>query len=81
MRIRSRGARHPGLADNVSLEKSEGAGNAGRPSRPQPRVVVENTRVSHHGHAGSPGIPRAIGFNGFLRALPGDRLFCHRRVC
>jgi hypothetical protein len=23
----------------------------------------------------SPGIPRAIGFNGFLRALPGDRAF------
>ena len=21
---------------------------------------VENTRVSHHGHAGSPGIPRAM---------------------
>jgi hypothetical protein len=28
---------------------------------------------SHHGYAGSPGIPARNGFNGFLRALPGDR--------
>jgi hypothetical protein len=36
---------------------------------------VESTRVSHHGHTGSPGIPARNGFNGFLRALPGDRAF------
>ena len=34
---------------------------------------VVNTRVSHHGCTGSPGIPARNGFNGFLRALPGDR--------
>jgi hypothetical protein len=34
---------------------------------------VESTRVSRHGRAGSPGIPARNGFNGFLRALPGDR--------
>jgi hypothetical protein len=34
---------------------------------------VVNTRVSHHGYTGSPGIPARNGFNGFLRALPGDR--------
>jgi hypothetical protein len=34
---------------------------------------VESTRVSHHGYTGSPGIPARNGFNGFLRALPGDR--------
>jgi hypothetical protein len=28
----------------------------------------------------SPGIPARNGFNGFLRALPGDRLVCHRRL-
>ena len=28
-----------------------------------------------HGRAGSPGIPARNGFNGLLRALPGDRLF------
>jgi hypothetical protein len=35
---------------------------------------VENTRVSHHGYTGNhPAFPHANGFNGFLRALPGDR--------
>ena len=52
---------------------SEGAGNAGRLVRPQPRVVVENTRVSHHGHTGNTRHSPRNGFNGFLRALPGDR--------
>jgi hypothetical protein len=28
----------------------------------------------HHGRTGTPGIPARNGFNGFLRALPGDRL-------
>jgi len=52
----------------------EGVGNAGRPMHPQPRMQnVESIRVSHHGRAGSPGIPARDGFNGFLRALPGDR--------
>ena len=27
----------------------------------------------HHGRTGTPGIPARNGFNGFLRALPGDR--------
>ena len=36
---------------------------------------VESTRVSHHGYAGTPGIPARNGFNGFLRDLPGDRAF------
>ena len=27
-----------------------------------------------------PAFPHANGFNGFLRDLPGDRLFCHRRL-
>ena len=54
---------------------SEGAGNAGRLVRPQPRVVVENTRVSHHGHTGFTRHSPRNGFNGFLRALLGDRAF------
>jgi hypothetical protein len=36
-------------------------------------VVVESTRVSHHGHAGNVRHSPRNGFNGFLRALPGDR--------
>src|SRR3984885_14929007 len=42
----------------------------------KPRVQrVESTRVSHHRYAATPGIPARNGFNGFLRALLGDRLF------
>jgi len=36
---------------------------------------VENTRVSHHGHTGFTRHSPRNGFNGFLRALPGDRAF------
>src|SRR3984957_14787947 len=34
---------------------------------------VVNTRVSHHGYAGNTRHSPRNGFNGFLRALPGDR--------
>ncbi len=53
--------------------KSEGAGNAGRPLRPQPRVrnkkaheLVTTVTPDH------PDIPRAMVY-GLFRALPGDR--------
>ena len=36
---------------------------------------VENTRVSHHGHTGNTRHSPRNGFNGFLRALLGDRAF------
>jgi hypothetical protein len=36
---------------------------------------VVNTRVSHHGHTGTTRHSPRNGFNGFLRALPGDRAF------
>jgi hypothetical protein len=39
------------------------------------RAVVESTRVSHHGHTGNTRHSPRNGFNGFLRALPGDRAF------
>ena len=38
-------------------------------------VLVESTRVSHHGHTGNTRHSPRNGFNGFLRALPGDRAF------
>src|SRR5579872_7408906 len=55
----------------------EGVGNAGCEPHPQPRVgKMETTRVSHHGYSRNhPAFPHANGFNGFLRALPGDRAF------
>ena len=36
-------------------------------------ALVESTRVFTTVAPGSPGIPARNGFNGFLRALPGDR--------
>ena len=67
-----RGAMRPSCAF-ISRPK-EGVGNAGCPLHPQPRVrSVESTRVFTTGPPGSPGIPARNGFNGFLRALPGDR--------
>jgi hypothetical protein len=36
---------------------------------------VESTRVSHRRPPEHPAFPHANGFNGFLRALPGDRAF------
>ncbi len=59
----------------VYLSPKEGVGNAGCPLHPRPRVhlvVVERTRVTTSTPE-SPGIPARNGFNGFLRALPGDR--------
>jgi hypothetical protein len=61
---------------NIVPPKTEGTGNAGCLSAPAAlRVRIENTQVSHHRFAEHSGIPCANGFNGFLRALPGDRLF------
>jgi hypothetical protein len=40
---------------------------------------VENTRVSHHGHTGSPGIPRAMVLTGSFALSPVTGLVCHRR--
>src|ERR1700736_5234364 len=37
--------------------------------------VLVAHECSHHGRTGTPGIPARNGFNGFLRALPGDRAF------
>src|SRR3984893_14796848 len=62
-------------AVHLSLAPFEGVGNAGCPLHPRPRVhfvLVERTRVTTSTPE-SPGIPARNGFNGFLRALPGDR--------
>src|SRR5258705_9789629 len=59
----------------MNLPPKEGVGNAGCPWHPRPRVhfvVVERTRVTTSTPE-APGIPTRNGFNGFLRALPGDR--------
>ena len=40
---------------------------------------VVNTRVSHHGHAGSSGIPRAMVLTVSFVLSSVIGLFCHRR--
>ncbi len=70
---RESGSEHPDLCQ-------QGAGNAGRSMRPQPRMQMKRAyECSHHGHTGNTRHSPRDGFNGFLRALPGDRLSCHRR--
>src|SRR4030081_3320485 len=59
----------------VYLSPIGGVGDAGCPLHPRPRVhlvVVERTRVTTSTPE-SPDVPARNGFNGFLRALPGDR--------
>jgi hypothetical protein len=52
----------------------EGAGKAGAPSAPAASYVkIENIRVIHHRFTGSIRPSLRNGFNGFLRARPGDR--------
>jgi hypothetical protein len=43
------------------------------------RAKVESTQASHHGHAGSPGIPRAMVLTAYFALSPVTELSCHRR--
>src|SRR5450756_2132589 len=69
----SRSAIRPGCTNISAPWRAWGMPGASAPAAA--RVVVVNTRVSHHGYAGTPGIPARDGFNRLLRALPGDRAF------
>jgi hypothetical protein len=66
----SRDAMRPSYARTT---RPRGRGECRVPVAPAASRVEKNTRVDHHGYTGSPGIPARNGFNGFLRALPGDR--------
>jgi hypothetical protein len=56
--------------------QEEGAGKAGCPLHPQPRVRNNKAHErSHHRFTGFTRPSLRNGFNGFLRALPGDRAF------
>ena len=71
-RPRSRGTTRPGSANSLPPKQRAWGMPGARCTRSRACSVV-NTRVSHHGYTGSPGIPARDGFNGLLRALPGDR--------
>jgi hypothetical protein len=64
-----------GLPQPSALRDQRARGMPGARSARSRACSVVNTRVSHHGHTGNhPAFP-AQWFNGFLRALPGDRAF------
>jgi hypothetical protein len=61
------------FAGNVPPSNQRAQGMPGARSARSRAWCVVNTRVSHHGHAGITRHSPRNGFNGFLRALPGDR--------
>ena len=81
-RVRDLAARCARVVHEI-FRPTEGVGNAGCPMHPRSRVhvvVVERTRVTTSTPE-SPGIPARNGFNGFLRALPGDRALLPPSPC
>src|SRR6202051_2755689 len=70
-RSRRAGARVLSATSRHLNQRAQGMPGA-RSARSRAWCVV-NTRVSHHGHAGITRHSPRNGFNGFLRALPGDR--------
>src|SRR5437868_5564468 len=77
---RSRGASRPRFASLFALFETEGAGKTGCLLHPRSRVRFAQTKVhtSIQGSGNTPAFP-AQWLYGLLRALPGERLFCHRR--
>jgi hypothetical protein len=65
----------------ATLKRREGAGNAGCPLHPQPRVQkVVSTRVSSpQVQPESPGIPRAMVLTAYGALSPATNSSCHRR--
>jgi hypothetical protein len=66
----------PELCLNFSPRNQRARGMPGaRCTRSLVCSVLVAHECSHHGRTGTPGIPARNGFNGLLRALPGDRAF------
>ena len=74
MRPRSRGGPRPSYHRSITLLNREGAGNAGRRPRPWP-ASKKKAGGSHHRFGRITRHSLRDGFNGVLRALPGDRAF------
>jgi hypothetical protein len=73
---RSRCAKRPSCARTVRPKRAWGMPGALCTRSLVCQVVVQNAHeYSQRSHRKSPGIPARNGFNGFLRTLPGDRLF------
>ena len=76
---RSRGTFRPRFASSFAPSKTEGAGKTGCALHPRSRVQLRTQkRTRAYRFSGSiPAFP-AQWLYGLLRALPGERLFCHR---
>src|SRR3978361_177265 len=70
-----------GFTTSLRPLQSEGAGKAGCALHPRSRVQYAK-EVRTRAYRSSGGIPAfpARWFYGLFRALPGDRLSCHRRL-
>ncbi len=69
----------PELCKQSARKKTEGAGNAGCPMHPQPRVQsVESTRVSHHRFTGVARRSLRNGFTAYSALSPATNSSCHR---
>ena len=65
----------------MSLKKLEGAGNAGRPMHPQPRVEIKKPHeLVTTGTPQSTGIPRAMVLTVSFVLSSATGLSCHRRL-
>src|SRR5712675_3005419 len=73
---RSRGAMRPRFCKIIRPEKTEGAGNAGRPTRPRPRVQMKKAHEhSHHGHTGTTRHSPRNGFTAYFALSSVTTLF------
>jgi hypothetical protein len=78
----SRGTMRPSFAKQCRPMKSEGAGNAGCPMHPQPRVrfvVGVCTRVFTAEAPETSGIPHAMVLTAYIALSPGTGRSCPRR--
>src|SRR6476661_10626840 len=75
---RSRGAIGPGSLQQFVPFRNEGAGNAGCPVHPQPRVQQKAHELVTTGPPESPGIPCAMVLTVSFVLSPAIGLSCHR---
>src|SRR6267378_2452648 len=70
----------PGWCMNDAPQKTEGVGNAGCATHPQPRVrnKTKHTSVVTTVAPGSPGIPARNGFTAYIVLSPATNSSCHR---
>jgi hypothetical protein len=71
----------PEPCKNPSAQEMRAWGTPGAqlaPAASRAKWEVSTRAYSPQLQPDSPGVPARNGFNGLLRALPGDRLVCHR---